>query len=52
MNTQQVKININQVRPEALNLFYAHIVRQCALAKENPDIYQEYLESRKEKQNG
>ena len=47
MSTQQVTLDINQIKPEALNIFYAHILRQCELAKHDPEIYQEYLNSKK-----
>ena len=54
MNTQQIVLDVKQIKPEALNIFYAHILKQCELAKQNTEIYQEYLEQKKkqEKQEG
>ena len=47
MNTQQIKLDIKQIKPEALNLFYADLLQQIVIARENPEIYQEYLNSKK-----
>lgn len=47
MNTQQIVLDVKQIKPEALNIFYAHILRQCELAKNDPEIYQEYLNQKK-----
>ncbi len=51
MSTQQIVLDVKQVKPEALNIFYAHILRQCELAKQDPNIYQEYLNQRGGKEN-
>lgn len=48
MSTQQIVLDVKQIKPEALNIFYAHILRQCELAKNDPEIYQEYLNQKKE----
>ena len=49
MSTQQIVLDVKQIKPEALSMFYTHILRQCELAKNDPEIYQEYLNQRKEK---
>lgn len=43
MYNQQFVLDINQMRVESLNIFYDHILKQCELAKQDPEIYQEYL---------
>lgn len=50
MNTQQqIKLDIKQIKPEAMNMFYAGLLQQIVIAKDDPGIYQEYLESKKER---
>lgn len=46
---QEFRLDINQVNPQALNLFYSHIVRQCALATEDKDIMKEYEQYKQER---
>lgn len=48
MSTQQLKLDIKQIKPESLNMFYGSLLQQIIYAKENTNIYQEYLESKKE----
>ena len=48
MSTQQLKLDIKQLKPESLNIFYGSLLQQIIYAKENTNIYQEYLESKKE----
>lgn len=38
----QIVLDIKQIKPEALNIFYGHILRQCIMAKEDKNIMQEY----------
>lgn len=48
MNTQQqIRLDIKQIKPEAMNLFYTGLLQQIAIAKDDPELYQEYLESKK-----
>lgn len=46
MSTQSVKLDISQVRTEALKMFYGHVLKECIEAKNNKDLYQEYLEQK------
>lgn len=44
---QQIRLDIKQIKPEAMNLFYAGLLQQIVIAKDDPELYQEYLESKK-----
>lgn len=49
MNNQAIKFDIKQIKPEALNLFYSHIIKECHLARKDKEIYDEYLEWKKKR---
>lgn len=42
MNNQQIVLDINQIKPEALNVFYGHVLKQCSLAMEDESLMKEY----------
>lgn len=49
---QEFRLDIKKVNTQALNLFYGHIIRQCALATQDKEIvkeYQQYKQERKKK---
>lgn len=48
MNTQQqIKLDIKQIKPEAMNLFYAGLLKQIVIAKDDSELYREYLKLKK-----
>ncbi|MFQ6793752.1 MAG: hypothetical protein ACLRT4_13420 [Thomasclavelia sp.] len=49
MNT--LKFDVKQIKPEALNLFYSHIIKTCHSAKKDKATYDEYLAWKKRKQS-
>lgn len=48
MNTQQqIKLDIKQIKPEAMNLFYESLLKQIVIAKDDPELCKEYLKLKK-----
>ena len=45
--SNEFTLDIKQIKPESMNLFYEHLLKVCAVAKSDPQIYQKYLESKK-----
>ncbi|MFR1687964.1 MAG: hypothetical protein ACLSVX_12380 [Massilimicrobiota timonensis] len=51
MSTQQIVLDVSKVKPQALKMFYAHLLRQCELARQDEKLYQEYLKHKERENN-
>lgn len=44
---QQIRLDIKQIKPEAMNLLYESLLKQIVIAKDDPELCQEYLKLKK-----
>lgn len=44
---QQIRLDIKQIKPEAINLFYESLLKQIVIAKDDSELYREYLKLKK-----